>query len=202
MRANLTPEEKQSMVAMVQGLDDQTLGILWKTITTNAGGISGMDPDLLKVFYDEFERRPGLLESLTESKRRNNMKITKRQLRKIIRESIREAWNPFNEPATTLKGDPSAYSTGDQPIGKHGETMADEVLGVVIVCKPKKYNKDMAPSKRADWVYKEAHKQGRIRGYRKHSTEVAEHALEELGLSEFKRTEAPPQHGGWHMSDR
>ena len=77
MRANLTPQEKQSMISMVQGLDDKTLAILWKTITTNSGGISGMDPDLLKVFYDEFAKRPGLLESMTnESRRRPNMKLT------------------------------------------------------------------------------------------------------------------------------
>ena len=55
MKANITPEEKQSMIQMVKGLDDNTLGILWKTITSNAGGISGMDPELLQVFYNEFK---------------------------------------------------------------------------------------------------------------------------------------------------
>ena len=94
MKANITPEEKQSMIQMVQGLDDNTLAILWKTITTNSGGISGMDPDLLKVFYDEFQKRPGLLESLSESRRRNKMKLTESQLRKRIRKAIIEANNP------------------------------------------------------------------------------------------------------------
>lgn len=32
MRANLTPQEKQAMIVMVQELDDKTLAILWKTI--------------------------------------------------------------------------------------------------------------------------------------------------------------------------
>ena len=128
------------------------------------------------------------------------MKLTEKQLRKIIRESIREAWDP--SAFTELKGDPSNYSTGDQPISKHGETMAELVETIMIWCRPKKYSQDMSPSERADWVYREAHNQGRMRGYQRYSTEIAEHALDELGLSEFKRTPTPPQHHGWHMSDR
>lgn len=128
------------------------------------------------------------------------MRITESKLRSIIRNVIREAWDPFEE--TVLKGDPSNYSTGDQPISKHGETMKELVETIVIWCKPKPHNQDMSPSDRADWVYREAHSQGRMRHYRKYSTEIAEHALDELGLSEFKRTPTPPQHYGWHMSDR
>lgn len=134
------------------------------------------------------------------STERDKVRLAESKLRRIIRNTIRETWDPFAE--TELKGDPSAYSTGDQPISKHGETMAELVETIVIWCGPKKYNQDMAPSKRADWVYREAHKQGRMRGYARYSTEIAEHALDELGLSEFKRTPTPPQHGGWHMSDR
>ena len=53
-----------------------------------------MDPDVLKAFYDEFEKRPGLLESMAnESKRRNKMKLTESQLRKAIRKTIVEANN-------------------------------------------------------------------------------------------------------------
>lgn len=139
------------------------------------------------------------------------MKLTKRQLKQIIREEyyrlkqqglIREAWNPFDEPKTELKGDTSKYSTGDQPISKHGETMAELVHGVVVWCRPKKHNMDMSPEERANWVYKETHVEGKRRGYYKYSEEIAEHALEELGLSEFKRTSTPTRHYGWHMSDR
>ena len=94
MRANLTPQEKQSMLDMLRIATDEMLSVLWKTITSNSSGISGMDPDLLRAFYDEFERRPGLLESMTnESKRRNEMRLTESQLRKTIRQAIIEAKN-------------------------------------------------------------------------------------------------------------
>lgn len=87
MRANLTSREKQALVDMLRISTDEVLSVLWKTITANAGGISGMDPDLLKAFYDEFDRRPGLLESIiNESKRRNTMRLTERQLKRIIKE--------------------------------------------------------------------------------------------------------------------
>lgn len=53
-----------------------------------------MDRDILKAFYDEFEKRPGLLESMTnESRGRKNMRLTESQLRKNIRKVIIEANN-------------------------------------------------------------------------------------------------------------
>ena len=61
MSANLTPQEKQSMLDMLRIASDEILSVLWKTITSNSSGVAGMDPDLLKAFYDEFDRRPGLL---------------------------------------------------------------------------------------------------------------------------------------------
>jgi len=61
-----------------------------------------MDPELLKAFYDEFERRPGLLESMTESRRRNKVKLTESQLRKTIRKAILES-RPHKNPRHHLR---------------------------------------------------------------------------------------------------
>jgi len=81
---------------MLRTLTDEMLSVLWKTITSNSGGIADMDPDLLRAFYDEFSRRPGLLESMTnESKSRKNMRITESKLRRIIRKTIVEH-GPFH----------------------------------------------------------------------------------------------------------
>jgi len=83
--------EKQYLLRAMPGFDDQLLKVLWETMTKN-GGLQTMDRDVLKAFYDEFERRPGLLESMTnESKRRSKMRLTESQLRKIIRKRIKES---------------------------------------------------------------------------------------------------------------
>jgi hypothetical protein len=123
MKANLTPQEKQSMIAMVQGLDDKTLGVLWKTITTNSGGISRMDPDLLKVFYEEFKKRPGLLESLSESKKRNKLKLTESQARNAIRKWLFEY--------TTDSGVSHRASTDDKIAGKLGDDREDQPASTI-----------------------------------------------------------------------
>ena len=62
----ISPAEKQQMIATIKVLNDEMLTTLWKTITSNTGGLTGMDTDLLRVFYDEFKKRPGLLQSITD----------------------------------------------------------------------------------------------------------------------------------------
>lgn len=102
MKSNLTPQEKQSLIDMLRTLTDEMLSVLWKTITSNSGGIADMDPDLLRAFYDEFSNRPGLLESMVnESKGRKNMRITETNLRRIIRKTIVEH-RPFHGGHSTV----------------------------------------------------------------------------------------------------
>lgn len=156
MRANLTPQEKQSMIDMLRTLTDEMLSVLWKTITSNSGGIADMDPDLLKAFYDEFERRPGLLESMIhESKRRNTMKITKGKLKRIIREEyarlkrrglIKESWDdrmadmapsrPMSSYHMNLPGDDGQMAAYEEEMAEQGEdtilNMASQPGGVHI----------------------------------------------------------------------
>ena len=83
--------EKQYLLGAMPGFDDQLLKVLWETMTKN-GGLQNMDPDILRAFYNEFDKRPGVLESMTnESKRRTKMKLTESQLRKTIRRTIKES---------------------------------------------------------------------------------------------------------------
>ena len=130
------------------------------------------------------------------------MKIRESKLRQIIRKVIKEAWDPF--AVTELKGDPSSYSTGDEPIATaFGKPipMIEVVRGIVSWCEPKTGD-PMSPEDRADWVYQHTNEACSKQGCRKHAKEIAGHALEELGLSEFKRTSTTAPHHGWHMSDR
>lgn len=120
------------------------------------------------------------------------MKLLESQLRRIIRRTISEAWDPFAK--TKLKGDPSLYSTGDEPITKYDETMADMVLSVVIrfksIVKRSLRGEDQPIEDTAEEVYTTTHLDYRKRllsGYQSLTTEIAEHALDELGLSEYKR---------------
>ena len=71
----MQPAEKEYILSAMPGFDDLLLKVLWETMTKN-GGLQKMDPDVLKAFYDEFKKRPGLLESMTESRLRNKMKLT------------------------------------------------------------------------------------------------------------------------------
>ena len=124
MRANLTPREKQSMLDMLRIATDEMISVLWKTITSNSSGISGMDPDLLKAFYDEFERRPGLLESMTnESKKRNKMRLTESQARRAIRKWLFEF--------ATDSGVSHRASTDDKIAGKLGDDRKDQPASTI-----------------------------------------------------------------------
>lgn len=55
------------LILAIQESDDQTLITVWKSVSSH-GGLAKMDPRLLKAFYDEFEKRPGLLASISESR--------------------------------------------------------------------------------------------------------------------------------------
>jgi hypothetical protein len=76
--------EKSYIISAMPGFDDLLLKEMWRLYSRD--GIQNIDRDILLAFYNEFERRPGLLESLAESKRKNSMKISKRQLKRIIKE--------------------------------------------------------------------------------------------------------------------
>jgi len=123
MRANLTPQEKQSMLDMLRIASDEILSVLWKTITSNGDGVAGMDPDLLKAFYDEFDRRPGLLESMTESRKRNKMKLTESQARSAIRKWLFEY--------ATDSGVSSRASTDDKIAGKLGDDRENQPASTI-----------------------------------------------------------------------
>lgn len=123
MKANLTPQEKQSMLDMLRIATDEMLVVLWKTITSNTGGVTGMDPELLKAFYSEFERRPGLLESMTESKKRNKVKLTESQARNAIRKWLFEY--------TTDSGVSRRASTDDKIAGKLGDDREDQPASTI-----------------------------------------------------------------------
>lgn len=123
MKANLTPQEKQSMLDMLRITTDEMLAVLWKTISSNSGGVTGMDPDLLKAFYDEFERRPGLLESMTESKKRNKLKLTESQARNAIRKWLFEY--------SSDSGVSRRPSTDDKIAGKLGDDREDQPASTI-----------------------------------------------------------------------
>ena len=40
------------MLDMLRIATDEMLAVLWKTIASNTGGVTGMDPELLKAFYE------------------------------------------------------------------------------------------------------------------------------------------------------
>ena len=108
----------QGIIQMIQGLDDKMLTVLWNTMSSNAGGISGMDPKMLQAFYQEFNNRPGLLESMTESKKRNKVKLTEAQARNAIRKWLFEY--------TTDSGVSRRPSTDDKIAGKLGDDREDQ----------------------------------------------------------------------------
>lgn len=89
---SVSDQEMQEIIQLIHTLDDEMLKVLWETITSNAGGIAGMDPRMLQAFYSEFQKRPGLLETMTETRKRNKMKLTKRQLQRIISNVIVESY--------------------------------------------------------------------------------------------------------------
>ena len=100
--------EKEYILSAMPGFDDLLLKVLWNTMTKN-NGLQEMDPDVLRAFYDEFTKRPGVLES-TESEIRGRMgmeasKMTESQLRKRIRKVILEA-RPRKNPRHTLQTHP------------------------------------------------------------------------------------------------
>jgi len=152
MKANLTPQEKQSMITMVQTLDDKTLGILWKTITTNSGGISGMDPDLLKVFYEEFKKRPGLLESLSESKKRNKMKLTESQARRAIRKWLFEFATDSGVSHRASTDDKIAGKLGDDREDQPSSTIPQEIPIIATTQMSTQLTVDMPPIEDPDFI--------------------------------------------------
>ena len=97
MRKTMPKAEKDYIIRAMPGMDDLLLKVLWQEMS-KGNGIQIMDFDVLQAFYDEFEKRPHVLEKteseirnmmgkMTESyKRRNTMRLTKRQLKRIIRE--------------------------------------------------------------------------------------------------------------------
>ena len=83
-------ESMDSLILAIQESDDQTLITVWKSVSSGSGFVK-MDPKLLKAFYDEFERRPGLLASISESQNLNSRLV---ELAGIVHRSTAE---PLNE---------------------------------------------------------------------------------------------------------
>ena len=71
----------------------------------------------------EFERRPGLLESMTESKKRNKLKLTESQARNAIRKWLFEY--------TTDSGVSHRASTDDKIAGKLGDDREDQPASTI-----------------------------------------------------------------------
>ena len=120
--------EKQYLLGALPGFDDQLLKVLWETMTKN-GGLQTMDRDVLKAFYDEFKRRPGLLESMTnESKKRNKMRLTESQARRAIRKWLFEF--------ATDSGVSHRASTDDKIAGKLGDDREDQPASTIPTATP------------------------------------------------------------------
>ena len=77
---SVSEQEMLGIIQMIRTLDDKMLEVLWTTISSNSGGITKMDPRMLQAFYEEFDKRPGLLDSmanknLPESRKRKTMRL-------------------------------------------------------------------------------------------------------------------------------
>ena len=82
----VSPEEMDELCAYIGTIKDESiLRTLYETIANNSGGVQNMDYKMVKAFTDAFTK---FKSQKTESRQRNKMKITKRQLRRIIREVI------------------------------------------------------------------------------------------------------------------
>ena len=96
---NINTEQVRQSLAMAP---DDVLLSMWKQVSK--GGVQNLDYDIVKAFADEISER-GLSHRLNE-RSENKMKITKRHLKRIIREEknkiLQEGQMPNSQTGTSL----------------------------------------------------------------------------------------------------
>lgn len=143
--STVSQQEMQGIIQMIQSLDDKMLTVLWNTISSNAGGISGMDPKMLQAFYEEFKKRPGLLESMTESKKQKKMKLTESQARRAIRKWLFEYATDSGVSHRMSTDDKIAGKLGDDREDQPASTIPDETPIVAVGQMATQLTQDMPP---------------------------------------------------------
>ena len=98
---SITDAEMQSLCDYIENISSaQILNTLYTTIVNNAGGVQNMDPRMVTAFARSFAKfkDAGMTESIY--RRENTMRLTKRQLRQIIKEEKEKILTEMNPDGT------------------------------------------------------------------------------------------------------
>ena len=111
------------------GMDDLLLKVLWQEMS-KGNGVQTLDFDVLKAFYDEFEKRPHVLESSEDEIRKrlgqetvDKLKLSEGQARRAIRKWLFEY--------ATDSGVSQRPSTDDKIAGKLGDNREDQPASTI-----------------------------------------------------------------------